>query len=206
MGRKCHFCRGELGSNTTVEPFPVSRRVAYDPLQGRLWAVCQACSRWMLAPIETRWEELEWLTTDRARLLAQTENIGLLEVGDVEVVRIGRAALREEAWWRYGREVQRRAIQSRRIVKRGRISEALWSTVLLGIPTWGYRSPDALIEEARDDHFRLVGVAWSSVVRALWRASTRAEVLGPHGTVCRRSWTARPQGRVQPESSPRRNR
>jgi hypothetical protein len=62
-------------------------------------------------PIEERWEaldELEKLTTDRARLLSQTDNIALLRSGPLEIVRVGRAQLTEEAWWRYGRELQAR--------------------------------------------------------------------------------------------------
>src|SRR5439155_23832473 len=62
-------------------------------------------------PIEDRWEaleELERLTTDRARLLSQTDNIALLKSGELDIVRVGRAKLAEEAWWRYGRELMRR--------------------------------------------------------------------------------------------------
>ncbi len=111
MTRVCFFCRRALPANESLEQFPVGRRVAYDPVRGRLWAVCPACARWNLAPIEERWEaleELEKLARDRARLLAQTEIIGLLRAGPLDVVRVGRADLREEAWWRYGRELARR--------------------------------------------------------------------------------------------------
>lgn len=62
-------------------------------------------------PIEDRWEaleELEKLTTDKARLLSQTDNIALLRSGPLEVVRVGKAKLTEEAWWRYGRELANR--------------------------------------------------------------------------------------------------
>jgi hypothetical protein len=44
-------------------------------------------------------------TRDRARLLSQTENISLLKHGPLEIVRVGRANLSEEAWWRYGRQL-----------------------------------------------------------------------------------------------------
>ncbi|MGH7553317.1 MAG: hypothetical protein ACREMQ_09880, partial [Longimicrobiales bacterium] len=150
------FCRGELGSNSTVERFPGARRLAYDPFRGRLWGVCRACSRWTLAPIETRWEaleELERLTKDRARLLAQTENVGLLVVGDVEIVRVGRAELREEAWWRYGKELRRRTLESRRIAKRGKLKEALVSLAVVGVPIWGFRSSEDWVDRARDKRF-----------------------------------------------------
>ncbi len=107
----CYSCGRTLPANDVLGQFPVGRRVAYDPARGRLWAVCPTCARWNLAPIEERWEaleELERLTRDRARLLASTDNIGLLRAGALDVVRVGRAQLREEAWWRYGRELARR--------------------------------------------------------------------------------------------------
>ena len=89
----------------------MGRRVAYDPGRGRLWVICSTCKRWSLTPMEDRWEaleELEKLTTDKARLLSQTDNIALLRVGPLEVVRVGKAQLTEEAWWRYGRELASR--------------------------------------------------------------------------------------------------
>ncbi len=117
MLRACLFCHGPLPPNDVLEQFPVGRRVAYDPTRGRLWAVCPACARWNLAPIEERWEaleELEKLTRDRSRLLAQTDNIALLRAPGLEVVKVGRARLREEAWWRYGYELVRRRQRSAR--------------------------------------------------------------------------------------------
>ncbi|MGH7444209.1 MAG: hypothetical protein ACREKM_05010 [Longimicrobiales bacterium] len=82
-----------------------------------MWAICTGCQRWTLAPIEERWEaldELERLTRDDGRLLSQTENIALVRAGDLDVVRVGRARLVEEAWWRYGRELQQRKVVYRR--------------------------------------------------------------------------------------------
>ncbi len=119
MTRICFFCRRALPANESLEQFPVGQRVAYDPERGRLWAVCPACARWNLAPIEERWEaleELEKLTRDRARLLAKTDNIGLLRAGPLDVVRVGRADLREEAWWRYGRELAHRHRRMQRLL------------------------------------------------------------------------------------------
>ncbi|HEX8691515.1 MAG TPA: hypothetical protein VF746_03675 [Longimicrobium sp.] len=111
MFTRCIFCRSPLGANETLEHFPHGRRLAFDPARGRLWAVCGACRRWNLAPFEERWEaldELERLTTGGAKLLAQTDNVALLRAGGLELVRVGRAPLAEEAWWRYGRELLRR--------------------------------------------------------------------------------------------------
>ncbi len=111
MFTRCIFCHRDLPTNETVENFPVGRQIAFDPGRGRLWAVCPACRRWNLAPIEERWEaleELEKLTRDRARLLSKTDNIALFRAGEIELVRVGSAQLQEEAWWRYGRELVRR--------------------------------------------------------------------------------------------------
>lgn len=127
MFGRCFFCHRPLPSNDALEYFRFGRRVAFDPAQGRLWAVCPSCLRWNLAPIEERWEaleELEKLTRDRSRLLVQTDNIALLRAGDLDVVRVGRAELREEAWWRYGRELARRYRRSR---------ELLWLDVALAL-------------------------------------------------------------------------
>jgi hypothetical protein len=107
----CVYCHASLPQNQTLEHFPLGSRVAFDPRRGRLWVICRACQRWNLAPIEQRWEaleELERLTRDRGRLLSQTEQIALLRVEDLDVVRVGRAGLVEEAWWRYGEELRRR--------------------------------------------------------------------------------------------------
>lgn len=98
-------------ANEQLEHLPHGRRVAFDPARGRLWTVCRSCRRWSLMPIEDRWEaleELEKLTMDEAHLLSQTDNISLLRAGPLEIVRVGRAQLTEEAWWRYGRELTSR--------------------------------------------------------------------------------------------------
>ncbi len=119
MLSRCLFCQRPLPANDTVEYFRVGRRVAFDPERGRLWAVCPGCKRWSLAPIEERWEaleELEKLARDRARPLVQTDNIALLRAGDIDLVRVGRAAFREEAWWRYGREMSRRYARTRALI------------------------------------------------------------------------------------------
>lgn len=108
MFKHCLFCHKPFKANESLEYLPLGERLAYDPLRGRLWTICRACRRWTLAPIEARWEaleELERLTTDRARILAQTEQIALLRAGNLQIVRVGRANLAEEAWWRYGREL-----------------------------------------------------------------------------------------------------
>jgi hypothetical protein len=104
---RCLSCHLVLPENSALEHLPRGRRFAFDPAQGRLWAICPACLRWTLAPIEERWEavdELERLAS-AARVLSTTSNIALLRSGDLELVRVGRAERQEEAWWRYGREL-----------------------------------------------------------------------------------------------------
>lgn len=111
MFTHCAFCRHPFATNESLEYLRSGRKLAYDPVRGRLWQICRKCQRWTLAPIEERWEaleELEKIVTDSARLLAQTDNVALLRSGDLRIVRVGRAQLREEAWWRYGREFKRR--------------------------------------------------------------------------------------------------
>ena len=100
----CLVCHTPFPANEELEHFSTSNRVAYDAERGRLWAICRSCKRWSLAPIEERWEaleELEKLVKDRAKLLSQTDNVALLRAGELDVVRVGRANLTEEAWWRY---------------------------------------------------------------------------------------------------------
>ena len=70
--------------------------------------VCDQCYRWNLWPPEDRGEALvalERVAKDRGRVLTRTENITLLAVGDLILIRVGDAPLRERAWWRYGRDV-----------------------------------------------------------------------------------------------------
>jgi hypothetical protein len=119
MFARCLFCHAGLPGNETVAHFPHGRRIAFDPGRGRLWAVCDACRRWNLAPIEDRWEaleELEQVVRDRGRLLSQTDNIALIRAGELEVVRVGPATkLVEEAWWRYGRELRERRARHKKL-------------------------------------------------------------------------------------------
>lgn len=111
MYRRCIFCSADLGTNDVLEEFPVGRQLAFDAWKGRLWVVCQVCSRWNLAPIEERWEPVEAcerLFRD-ARLRAQSENIGLARLADgTRLVRVGEALTGELAAWRYGAQLVRR--------------------------------------------------------------------------------------------------
>jgi hypothetical protein len=105
MYRSCIFCSAPLGSNESIERFPVGRSLAFDGDKGRLWAVCGRCARWNLAPIEERWEAIEdaeRLFRD-TRLRTQSENIGIAKLGDgTRLIRVGQALAGELAAWRYG--------------------------------------------------------------------------------------------------------
>ena len=111
MYSTCLFCNADLGINDALEPFPVGRRVAFDPRRGRLWAVCTACHQWNLAPLEERWEAVD--ECERlfrlTRLRMSTENIGLARLREgLELVRIGPALRPELAAWRYGDQLAQR--------------------------------------------------------------------------------------------------
>ncbi len=169
MFTRCLVCNTPFDGNEVLEHFPRGTRVAYDPDRGRLWAICSNCRRWTLAPIEERWEaleELEKLTTDRARLLSQTDHIALLRAGPLEIVRVGRANLTEEAWWRYGRELTARRTRYRKISFVGSVAVGAgviggWSTGGLGLLgawlLWEH-APDKVVDAAR--WLRHGGAAW----------------------------------------------
>src|SRR5688572_1925341 len=111
MYATCLFCNKPLGQNESIEHFPVGRRLALDAAKGRLWAVCPACERWNLSPIEERWEAIE--ESERlyraTRLRAATDQIGLAKLRDgTELIRIGEPLRPEFAAWRYGDQFGRR--------------------------------------------------------------------------------------------------
>jgi hypothetical protein len=111
MFTRCLFCHKPLRANEQLAHMPHGRTVAYDPERGRLWTVCEGCHGWNLCPIEDRdaaLYELERTATDRGEVVAQTANVSLLVAGTLKLIRVGRAALVEQAWWRYGRELRRR--------------------------------------------------------------------------------------------------
>jgi hypothetical protein len=101
----CLFCHSDLGHNEVVESLGIGRRLAYDPLKGRLWVVCTRCGRWNLTPFDERWEALD--ECERlfrgTRLRYATDNIGLAQPEwGFELVRVGAALKPELAAWRYG--------------------------------------------------------------------------------------------------------
>lgn len=111
MFTRCLFCHKPFPENGHLAHLPRGRRIAYDPVRGRLWLVCEGCHRWTLCPIQNREAalyELERVARDHAKPMAHTANIQLLHAGDITLVRVGSAGLAEQAWWRYGRELRKR--------------------------------------------------------------------------------------------------
>lgn len=106
MYSTCIFCHSPLGTNDTIEPFPVGRRLAFDEAKGRLWVVCPQCHRWNLTPLEERWEAVEECERRfrATRIRTSTAHVGLARLpSGVELIRIGRPLRPELAVWRYGR-------------------------------------------------------------------------------------------------------
>jgi len=165
----CLTCSQPFPPNEELEHFPTADRIAFDPDRGRLWAICRGCRRWSLAPIEERWEaleELEKAVRDRGRALSQTDNIALLRIGELEVVRVGRANLTEEAWWRYGREIVNRKTKYKQLTFAGTVAAGAaivggWTTGGLGwLGAWilWENAPGKVADAAR--WLRFGGKAW----------------------------------------------
>ena len=169
MYQRCLVCNTPFPPNESLEHFSLGIRVAFDPSRGRLWAVCKECKRWSLAPIEERWEtldELEKIVRDRAQLLSQTENISLLRAGPLEIVRVGRANLAEQSWWRYGTELAKRRKNYKTLSAAGAVGAgaAIWGGMATGglsfIAAWILwdKLPGTIPDAAR--WFRFGGDVW----------------------------------------------
>ena len=112
MYAACLFCNGALGSNETIERFPVGGRLAFDTEKGRLWVVCSHCGRWNLTPLEERWEAVEQCEREfrSSHIRASTPNIGLSRLASgLVLIRIGRPPGPEMATWRYSASFARRS-------------------------------------------------------------------------------------------------
>lgn len=132
MFSHCIFCKKDLGRNEVIEPFPVGRRLAFDPAKGRLWVVCRKCERWNLSPLDERWEAFEECERQfrAARLRVSTDEIGLARLKEgLELVRIGEPQRPEFAAWRYGDQFGRR--RRRTIITTGAIV-AVGSALAIG--------------------------------------------------------------------------
>ena len=134
MYSTCLFCHGDLGTNESVEHFPVGRGLAFDAAKGRLWVVCTRCGRWNLTPLEERWEAIE--ECERyfrdTRLRVSTDQVGLARLrSGLELVRIGEPLRGEMAAWRYGDQFGRRRRSA--LIKVGLGAGAVGAAVLGGV-------------------------------------------------------------------------
>jgi hypothetical protein len=137
MYTTCLFCNGDLGHNEVVEPFPVGRRLAFDPGKGRLWVVCRRCERWNLTPLEERWEAIEACEREfrSTKLRVSTDEIGLARLKEgLELVRIGAPQRPEMAAWRYGDQFGRRRRRHYAMLAGG---VAIGATVIIAGPVLG---------------------------------------------------------------------
>lgn len=108
---RCLFCLQNFPDNQLFGRVPPGRRLAFDPVRGRLWSVCGNCGRWSLVPIEERADAirlLERIVRDVAETVARTDTISLHRYDELRIVRVGQATLAEQAFWRYGRVLRRR--------------------------------------------------------------------------------------------------
>lgn len=147
MYEHCLFCRAPFPENDQFPHVPRSRRIAYDPDRGRLWAVCGKCFRWSLAPIESRegaLYELEKAARDRGVPVARTANVALLHVGRVLLIRIGRAELSETAWWRWGSELRKRKLSFES--RASRVTAATFGAIQYLSEALGFADPDVPVD------------------------------------------------------------
>jgi hypothetical protein len=174
MIRRCIFCDTPFADSETFDGFACGRRVAWDPHRSRLWAICDRCHRWTLAPIEERLEVIERLekeARDEGRLLASTANVALLTTTSHALVRVGHVSLAEEAWWRYGRELRKRRRQfERRDNRIGAYTMAALATVseALGLT-------DSGIKIAWDGNPLIDVLRWRRFPWAAWYGRVRCE-------------------------------
>lgn len=134
MYSTCLFCNGQLGTNASIEAFPVGRRLAFDAKKGRLWAVCPRCGRWNLSPLDERWvaiEDCERSYRDTT-LRVSTGNIGLAKLAEgLELVRVGAPLRPEFAAWRYGQRFGQRRRRAQIAAGAG-VAAAVAASVALG--------------------------------------------------------------------------
>lgn len=115
-----------------------------------------------------RWEaleELEKITVDRGRLLSRTDNISLLAAGPLEIVRIGRSDRREEAWWRYGRELKARRKRFKQVSLAG---TAVGAAAIGGWMTGGIGLLGAWLIWEHAPRFTIGGARWLRFGSEAW--------------------------------------
>jgi len=112
----CLYCGHDLADRDRSKLPRPGLRIAYDPAERRVWTVCDNCWGWNLWPradTPSALTALERVASTRARLLFEAEHIALLETPERELIRVGDTPPTDRAWWRYGRELWRRAARYR---------------------------------------------------------------------------------------------
>src|SRR5213596_1422290 len=104
MYRTCAFCNSKLDGDGGPSGLGVGRRLAFDEWKARLWVICPKCSRWNLAPLDDRLEQIEALAraANSGRVAAATEQVALIRWQSYDLVRVGKPRRMEFATWRYG--------------------------------------------------------------------------------------------------------
>src|SRR5881396_1470812 len=110
MYRTCAFCNGKLDGDGGPSGLGVGRRLAFDEWKGRLWVICPKCSRWNLAPLDDRLEQIEALAraANSGSVAAATEQVALIRWQSYDLVRVGKPRRMEFATWRYGERLKAR--------------------------------------------------------------------------------------------------
>src|SRR2546423_13501732 len=110
MYRTCAFCNGKLDGDGGPSGLGVGRRLAFDEWKGRLWVICPKCSRWNLAPLDDRLEQIEALAraAGEGRVAAATEHVALIRWQSYDLGRVGKPRRIEFATWRYGERLKAR--------------------------------------------------------------------------------------------------
>src|SRR5206468_3607035 len=110
MYHSCAFCNSKLDGDGGPSGLGVGRRLAFDEWKGRLWVICPKCSRWNLAPLEDRLEQIEALAraAGEGRVAAATEHVALIRWQSYDLVRVGKPRRIEFATWRYGEPLRAR--------------------------------------------------------------------------------------------------
>ncbi|HEY4100975.1 MAG TPA: hypothetical protein VGM20_08880 [Gemmatimonadales bacterium] len=115
MYSTCIACTHRFGSNTIIEHLAIGRRIAFDPLRGRLWVVCTRCSRWNLVPFDHRLEAIDECATlfAAARRRYSTATIGIARMHDGSaLIHIGGSDRLELASWRYAYQFRARRLHT----------------------------------------------------------------------------------------------